>query len=330
MKTFLSKQLAGLRLWWFLIPLGIAIVFLLIGTFNDLAISKTIVDQSNWFGVFIEGWGMFFPFAVVTLGGAAVGAGFSHAVRKRFRVLGYVLFILAIGLMTYFYYHSHISKIESGSRWLFDMGTGGVILGLAISLVMMSAVGIAGFFLFKKADPELAIRVGLFILIFAAVQTASQELLKMACYRPRFRYIAGVSYDADGNPHVATPEMINLFRNWYENWQWFRKSGYPDLPTSDCIKSFPSGHTGMGAAILLSPALLPLFGLDEKKLKLWQPIVFGIALIYLLLIASARVRVGAHWCSDVSFAIILASLINICLILIHDKIKVGSKKEQAA
>ena len=326
MKAFLNKQMAGMRLWWLLIPLGLGIVFLIIGSFNDLAISQAIADQGNWLGMFMEGWGMVIPFVMTTIGGAALGGGLFQLEKKFWKILGIILLIVAIGVMAYQTGH-YILKIHAGGGWLFYMGLGGKLIAYGIGAVINAAVGILCFFLFKTKDPENMIRIGLFIVLFVALQAGILEIIKRACYRPRYRWIAMTSYDAQGNAYVATPDMISMYRDWFANWQWFSRKGYPDVPYKDYIMSFPSGHTGMMAVVLFAPMLLHLFELKEEKRKIWEPISFAIGLILLVILAFARVLVGAHWVSDVSFATIFVSLLGIVMILINDKVKVKAKAE---
>ncbi len=325
MKKFFEKEISGLKAWWLLLPLGIGLVFFIVGSFLDLRISQTIADQHSVFGIFFEGWGMAIPFAVGSMAGASLAGGLVQLNKKVWKTLGFLMLAVAIIVMGYETGH-YILKWFGGGAWLQHMGTGGKILGYVIGGTLMAGVGVPCFFLFKKYDAEKAIRLGLVVILWIGLEAGILEIIKRACYRPRWRYLFGYMYDSEGIPvYSGLDDPARFFRAWYRDWQWFSKSGYPDLVDSDAIKSFPSGHTGMGSVVLAVPAFLPLFGLKEEKLKLWQPIAFGLGLVFLLLLAFARVQVGAHWTTDVSFAMLFVSCLAICLILINDRVKIAQK-----
>lgn len=327
MKKFLNKEISSLKLWWLLIPMGVGLIFLIIGSIFDLQISNTIVNQHSGFGIFFEGWGMAIPFAIGSIAGAAVAGGLWHFEKKIWKVVGIAAFIIAIGVMTYETGH-HIMKYFAGGAWMRNMGFGGKVIGYGISLILMCAAGIPSFFVFKKCEnPEQAIRVGLFVMLWMAIEVGLLELIKAACYRPRWRYLFGYMYDANGNA-VYHGGDVSEYRAWFANWQWFSKSAYADLVDNDSIKSFPSGHTGFANVLLALPAFLPLYGLKEDKLKKWAPATFALCACYLFVLAFARVEVGAHWTSDVSFAMMLVSCLGIALLLINDKIKIKKKEAQ--
>ena len=298
---------------WFFVPMIIAFGFYFSGSVLDLSFSQAIADQNSWFGVFVEGWGMMIVFGFGVVAGAAVLAGALQFKKKGWTIFGVIMFIAAMAVMTY-ESGAHILNEFGGNPWLRNMGAGGIALGYGISFIVMSAFALPCFLVFRKADAKTAVTMGLFVLGLMAVSAFAMEFSKMCAYRPRYRWLFGYTYDANGNYVLAPAERANLYRRWFDDWQWFNKSKYSDpsnpvyyAPNSDYIKSFPSGHTGFFAVTMLFPGFLPLFGMKEEKLRIWQPITFVIAALATYLVGFARILVGAHWLSDVSVAVTITT-----------------------
>ncbi len=324
MKSFLTKEIYGLKVWWLLPLLVVAFSLLLVGSFNDLPISQAIVNQDSPFGIFMEGWGVVAPNMVAVIGAAAVASGLFRLQKVIWKVLG-IAILLAMVFATGYIISGYIGEYYSGGEWVHKLGLFGKILSYFIGFALVAAVGIPCFFLFQKKDLETIIRGGLAIVIWFGLQAAILEVMKRASYRPRFRFIAGYIYDKDGDIIYADPDQISLFRAWFEGWRWFDKPDW--FPDPDVVKSFPSGHTGSTCILLASPILLSLFDIPENKRRIWSPIVFLFGMVYLGLLGFARLRVGAHFLSDISMSIIINVILGIAIVLINKKIKSPAKRE---
>ena len=79
--------------------------------------------------------------------------------------------------------------------------------------------------------------------------------------------------------------------------------------TSEEFKSFPSGHAGGSALTLMFAMLVPYFVKGQEKIQL--PMFYA-GFAWLLLVAFARIRVGAHFLSDVSMGAFLTIAMTIC------------------
>ena len=337
MKEVLNREYFGVKAWLYFIPLFVAIIFLLIGSFNDLDISRAVLNQNSALGIFFEGAGVMIPGFVLTSGGAMLCGALYQRHEKKLTIFGFVLLVLCLIATTIFCgsyigddygYGPYLGGGNKAIRYLLAFGIAFIFQSLAAFLLF--------FFVFRKTDPEATLRLGIIILAYAAVEAMLVELLKNCCYRPRFRYLAGYTYDTNGDYVLAPSGRINFFRAWYEDWQWFSKAKYvgTDYPlllntVSDAVKSFPSGHTAFSGLIMFVPMALPLFGASKEKCKIWQPAAFALAFALWLFIAFARIRVGAHFLSDVSFAMVLGStLVFVCTeatISIENKIKAKKK-----
>mgnify|MGYP002349232552 CR=1 FL=1 len=75
------------------------------------------------------------------------------------------------------------------------------------------------------------------------------------------------------------------------------------------FKSFPSGHTA-NAAVLLWISLLPTF-IDKLKGK--EPLLLGLAWVWVALVAFSRIIMGAHFGSDVTVGVALTYTVFIAL-----------------
>lgn len=297
-----------MKIWWLLIPAAIGLIGLICGTFFDLPFSQAVVNQESIYGQFFEGWGMLLPFVMSTLGGAALAGGLWQCKNVVWKIVGILV------LLSGFYASIFEAKVHiCNSILVFDLGQASDAVLYTVLSVIVIGIGFSCFLIFRKCDRETMIRLGIIVILLSGFQAGIAVLLKKACYRPRFRYIAGYVYDDAGNVITATPDMIGLYRAWFEDWQWFSAAKYIGIPSSDCIKSFPSSHTGNAALLLMLPAFLPCFIHKTEKLRIWQPIMFVLSLLYLMMLAFGRVQIGAHFLSDVCFMIAITPLLGIAL-----------------
>ena len=334
MKTLFKKQYLDTYLWWILIPLALGIIGLSVGTFLDLDISKAIVNQNSPLAIFGEGIAMTIVFFFGSLAASMLCGGLYQTSKTPLRILGFALLAVGIIVMGYLTGKYLVDEYTYLTWFVSSFGGAYKIMATLLGIIIQGVVGIPLFFVFKKKDPERSIRIGLFILLWIALQAGILEIFKRACYRPRFRFLAGFTFDVNGEKTFAPAERIQYFRAWYENWRWFDKSMFADAnnpllyaTNSDYIKSWPSGHTGMATIALSLPLLVNAFGVKESTRKWLSPALALIGLAYLLLVAFARIRAGAHYLSDISTSIIIVSFIVIGLWLTVEKMPIRFKNE---
>ncbi len=272
---------------------GIGIIF---GTFFDLNVSKSIVDTSLWFGAFIESFGLSIPFIMTSLAGVLFFKALYPSEKMGLKVLGIILFIACIGASIYFAGHYLTSKYTYGITFnkLIAYLIGGVMILLFTSLFM---------YIIKSSDKKGLIITGCIIIGVILLQLGVIELLKNLASRPRYRYLINDELNIAGD----------VFKYWY---QW-----NPFSAKSDHFKSWPSGHTGTSGTMLCLPLITPFI---KKQHKYAKVVLTTIGVFYPLLVAFYRVRYGAHFLSDVSFGLLIVTIIYTLLLFIASKVE---KKE---
>ena len=132
------------------------------------------------------------------------------------------------------------------------------------------------------------------VFIFMAL-VPGVTLLKSIFHRPRYR-------------SLTLFDEIN-FHYWYQPCKNYKDLMAATGLTSEEFKSFPSGHAGGSALTLMFAMLVPYFVKDQEKIQLPM---FYTGFAWLLLVAFARIRVGAHFLSDVSMGAFLTIAMTIC------------------
>lgn len=131
------------------------------------------------------------------------------------------------------------------------------------------------------------------------IQYGLIEILKNTNSRPRYRYLINSTLNTNGD----------IFSPWW-NFKPFQAK-------SDYFKSWPSGHTGTAAVTLTLPLVVPFF---RKQFKFLKFSLTTISVLYLFFIAFCRIYYGAHFLSDVSFAILITTIIFTLILSLNNKI----------
>ena len=282
------------------IILGLFLATLIVGSFLDLQINQALFSKNNGFGLFIAAFGTLPGYCMIAvLGGGFFSLGLKKPYKIPVKVIFFVLSAVCLGLAVY-YSGGEVFSINAFYNPKLEW------LGYVICFPFCLASEFLGYWLISKSKRE-HIWIILVVLAVAAFITLvpGVTLLKSIFHRPRFRSIIATDYGVE-------------FHNW-----WVRCGNYKqymevfNLPKEE-FKSFPSGHTGAAAVLIIVAPFLPM--LDEKYQKLQLPLIYG-ALAWTLLVAFTRMLVGAHFLSDISMGALLAV---ICMlvgneILIHLK-----------
>ncbi len=277
----------------------IFLIGFVVGSFIDLNLSKAIYDKNNTFGLIISILGTIPGYGSITLlGGIFLYTGLKRNDFKLFiRILFIILAIAAFITATY-YSGREIFGVNGfyNSKLKF--------IGYIISAPIMCLFGFGGYFIALKSNNKyLWLLTVIIVIAFFIILVPGTSLLKIIFNRPRYRT---VSLDEAENVGI-------IFKNW-----WQRTGNYKDLITtfnntntisitSEEFKSFPSGH--VSSAFLFSSLALFLPIMDKKYEKISLPLFCG-GLIWTLLVGFARIRVGAHFLSDVSMGGMLAVIFS--------------------
>lgn len=280
MKQLLNKKWCGIRISYFFIVVLLAVFGIIVGSFFDLNVSKTLYDKNSGFGQFYETFGTGLGYMMIPSSAMMLFLALYKNKNKWLKILAYFLLIASALITTYIYGHSLCDNQEYGL-------TTDDFSAYTFAFSLMALSSFLTFLFVDKKDKRGLILVGSVVLFSMAIQLALINfLLKYLAMRPRYRFLMG-----DGNPE-ALDGVSETFRAWWEMKPFSHMSG-------DYYKSWPSGHTST-AAIALTLVLYPQVA--EKKYKCEELIFFAVGFCHLILTAFARIVAGAHYLTDVSFA----------------------------
>ena len=101
-----------------------------------------------------------------------------------------------------------------------------------------------------------------------------------------------------------------LFRiSWWQTGSALKDTLVAAGVAAEEFKSFPSGHTG-NAAVLLLLGLLPQL---DSRLEKKKPLLLGIGFGWTALVAFSRIIMGAHYLTDTTIGFTITLLVS-CLV----------------
>ncbi|OTN88404.1 hypothetical protein A5819_000885 [Enterococcus sp. 7E2_DIV0204] len=271
-------------------------LLLLIGGVWDKQISQGIMYQGSLFGTFFQNYGLIFPGIIIFLStqifiyyakqsnlpSFAKGSIYFIAIIAGFYQIWQMIKIMLFYTVTSLNNKQNNQPIGAANndgsatinfpQWFFPAL---VILSL---LVFIIGCGLCSYWLKEKTHQEMRglLMVGLGAII--VVYTANTLVDVMKGFWGRFR-------------------PYELQSNWSDYTSWWQING------ANGHKSFPSGHSEQAWLGLY----LPLF-VEPLKKKKRQRIVL-LASLFGCLVAWSRVRIGAHFLSDVAVGSIIAIMV---------------------
>lgn len=273
---------------------SITFVFLILASLFDLAISENFASQASVFGTIFQIYGMF-PEHLVLYISASILA-YAAINRSGSRWIRYFLAMLML-LVAFWGIYGMVQEWFGYTVSMLNNIKDGIAIGAANNdssqkvvyskfLEFACAVGIWGIGeigIFKWLSEKDGKQLKYLILVaFAGIAFyfISGEIINtMKDYWGRFR------------PYEINEQVEGgVFTNW---WHLNGINGH---------KSFPSGHTLAGMS-----AIFFTYFVDRKNTNLQKKVAYA-GTFYGLLMGISRVRVGAHFLSDISVSAILTFL----------------------
>lgn len=257
------------------------IIFLLvIASFFDMQISTALFNPSSVYGLTLEAVGEL-PGMLICLF-CTIALWMTRA--KTTKVMN-ILKTCGYGvllLLTTFMSSSMLNKYLGLSLLV------GIVLELLLCVLFY-------YFLTKVKDEDKgnlrkAAIIGVFLFFFAILVV---NLVKMGWGRERYRHMAAIN-DFTG------------FTSWF----------IPNMFTLDNeFMSFPSGHSA-NATVIIWITLIPLF---VPSLKKYTKVFYSVAILWILLVTTSRITMGAHFASDVTMGVTITLII---FVLLKKKMKI--------
>ena len=267
----------------FYIVIGILLAGFIVGSFLDLQINQAIYSQGNMFGVIMASFGTYPCYAGLSF---AAGGLLITSIRKKdlhiiWRIVSWGLAALGYGLSVWLG-SKDVPSVNGFNNEALEMPF------VLANIFVFAGFTALGFIVCNKGDEnKLWMSLMVMAIIFLLALLPTSFLIKLVLHRPRYRFV------------VNSGEIA--FHNWWESYGAYKEyieEGhilYGHLITKEEFKSFPSGHSGSAAIMMM---VLPYLSMFFKKLKGKETMMFYIGFAWTLLMMFSRLLVGAHFLTD--------------------------------
>lgn len=259
------------------------VVLMVIGSFFDYQISSAVYNEKNAYGIFFAAFGEVPAMLLLGVAGTLLIKIASKKHMISF-ILSWVFGILLNGLafmaiMVLPGLYMNIPKV----------------VGFLIALVLVIGADVLILKMCRDTDRAILKKVVLLFVLTPILEMVIINIIKVPWARPRMRMIS------------VEPEAA--FQSW-----WIVGSGMKEKlmalgVAAEEFKSFPSGHTGNAACTLL----LSVFPVFCGKLRGKENLLFGIGVVFTLMVAFSRIIMGAHFVTDVSVGMMVTFIVIIVL-----------------
>ena len=331
------------------------IVMMIIGTYRDLEISKSMFNYSNGFARFMADYGMI-PSKITRLLAYSVLIAAYHKTDDVLDILqSFFPFVSKfrdnkpvkglIFVLLHIMYAMFCWGAFAGSNELLDYilgsAAGGNIQDLMVAhkvpyvfaVIVWTIVRIAlaalTVFLFHKLGKEKLRALEFMAIAGLLVYEGSDVInhIKTHFHRVRFREMVAYSHsliDANGMTSIGDNDMPKTWveDSFYDAYTPWYKIG-ADYGIYSNSNAFPSGHTAAAAFSMM----LPMLVLKAKKAeKLYIP-AFVISFAYTLLVGFMRILRGAHYLTDIAAAALIMLAMILLIVGILTKLERHSNKK---
>lgn len=259
------------------------LIMMILGSLFDYQISKTLYNPSSIIGLICAGYGQLPSMLCLSISGYLL-TQIMETNSSLKRVVCYLLcFLLTV---------SSVIIIALDSIAYIEMP---FIQAFLIALVIVVLVDIFMSRMILDISKQDLKKFMILLLGTVALSVVSINILKIVWERPRMRLI-------EAHPVID-------FQPW-----WIVGGNTKEILVNlgvniDEFKSFPSGHAG-SAACLLVLNILPFISL---KLKKREKVIFVLTSISVLVVGFSRVIYGAHFLSDIAVGMAMTLLIEYVL-----------------
>lgn len=278
------------------ILLGVGVLSLLVATFFDKNVTNAVMDQNSIFGNIFQNYAdqgagivLFAAFEIIAW---TIWRRVQDEVLRYVMTIGALAFafnqMLAILQDMLSYTYSMLNNLSKDIPMGVANNTSAVknypeVLrwGLAVILTVVLSLFFYNW-LQSKSDADIRYLVTAALVGIAVVFIAQTTIGEMKSLWGRFR------------PYEMTTVAGNTMSEFTP---WYHLNGI------NGHNSFPSGHTMSGWLFLYLVFFVPRGNISAQK----KMTIFGIAMG--ILTAMSRVRIGAHWLSDVTVSSIIVGLI---------------------
>lgn len=261
-----------------LVLLGVLLALMVVGSFLDLTISRALYPgYESSLGQFFAAFGEQPAFLGISCAGALLLVRRGRISRGLSTMLGFcggalVLFGIVMNV------HEATDNVAQLPLWA-------ALLVTLFTTLVCSALLV----LFTRQTPTKTVLRFVLTVAFVAIATALLiNIIKIPWGRARMRLLVQTGNES-------------YFSAWWQAGGTLKRQLVAQGVSSDEFRSFPSGHTACAACAMLM-ALLPTLNprLRGKTLRCFLP---GCA--WTLLVAFSRLRMGAHYLTDVTMATLI-------------------------
>ena len=267
----------------FIIVISILLVGFIVGSFLDKQIDAAIFSKDNLFGLIMASFAVYPCYAgLAFIGGGLLATGIKRKeLHIALKILTFFLSALAYAMAVYL----------CGGEWPSSNGFNDPKLApwsYGISALIFAGVYFLAYKICAKGDVKklwMALMVMAFIFVVALLPTGF--VVKLILHRPRYRY--------------CVREGVTDFYNWWESCKNYKDiinqkitiDGF--LIDKEEFKSFPSGHSGTAAIMMM---FLPYTSIFFDRMKGKETVMFYTGFVWTLCMMYSRMRVGAHFLTD--------------------------------
>lgn len=261
------------------------LVLLGIGSLYDYSISQALFNPESTFGVFFASYGQLPAMLGIGIGGVLLlrTAGSKKLLGK---ILSYIFGVL----LTVF---AIFGVAMDPTLYMKNMS---MAVSAVIAIVLVAIVDLIILKLVKDTSDSKLNKAIIVILVTVFAEIILINMVKVPWSRPRMRMLA--------------VESEAVFQPWWQIGCELKEHLISIGVAAEEFKSFPSGHAGNAACLMLLgilPSLCPKF---EGKENLF----FYIGLAFTVIVAISRIIMGAHFLSDVVMGTLVTFVIEIIMV----------------